>query len=164
MIRRVLSVVIAAIFICSSIESAVADVLQPTSAGIAGYRSSEIRGAASMVQFRVPFGGRASGFAHATLSLTAGPTWQERYDNPHLPGRYMNTAAMQIGYSFQGQSVLKLGSLDLNDSEALRAAAEEDDRASRNRTALIVVGVIAGAVLVYVLVCNGTFFNNSSQC
>ena len=164
MIRRIVSVVIAAIFLCSSVESAVADVLQPMSSGITGYRSSEIRGAAGMVQFKVPFGGRASGFVHSKLSLTAGLSWQERYDNPHLPGRYLNTAVMEIGYSFEGQPVLKLGSLDLRHNEALRAAAEEDDRAGRNRTALIVIGVIAGAVLIYVLVCNGTFFNNESQC
>ena len=93
---------------------------------VAAY-GSEIRGAAALIQLRIPFGGRLRERAQPRLTLTAGPVWQE-YSDSAVPGRYYVVPSSEIGFSLRGDPVLKVGGIDLSQDIILRLMARERSR------------------------------------
>jgi len=76
-----------------------------------GY-NSELKGAGALLRLRVPFGGRKREPLRPVMGLTAGPMWQE--DNgAFVPGRLYYVPSVEAGFSFKGDPVLRVGSIDL---------------------------------------------------
>jgi len=75
--------------------------------------SAQLKGAATLFQLRIPFGGREQENVRPTLTLNAGPLFQEQNDASYLRGTYFTTPSVQAGVSLDGDPVLKLGSKDL---------------------------------------------------
>jgi hypothetical protein len=120
--RTLLFAAVAALAISSTIESAHANRMYLGS-GFAAY-GSEIKGAAALIQLRVPFGGRDKERAQPRLTLAAGPIWQEQTD-AFLPGRVYVIPSSEMGVSFRGDPVLRVGGIDLSDALMLRLMARD---------------------------------------
>jgi hypothetical protein len=120
--RTLLFAAVAALAISSTIESAHANRIYLGS-GFAAY-GSEIKGAAALIQLRVPFGGRDKERAQPRLTLAAGPLWQEQTD-AFLPGRVYVIPSSEMGVSFRGDPVLRVGGIDLSDALMLRLMARD---------------------------------------
>jgi hypothetical protein len=148
---RMACAAIASIFTLTNVSSSYA-------AGVADIdrRATVPAGAGVMVQLRVPFGGRADVRDQASLALTAGPVWRDEGPAPVPLNRIYETSAIEIGYSFSGRPVAKLGGVDLINARPVRLAVEgaegneENGGNNAGRTllliglgALAVVGVIA---------------------
>jgi hypothetical protein len=120
--RTLLFAAVAAIAISSTIESAHANRIYLGS-GFAAY-GSEIKGAAALIQIRVPFGGRDRERAQPRVTLAAGPIWQE-YTDAFAPGRVYVVPSSEMGFSLRGDPVLRVGAIDLSDAIILRMMARE---------------------------------------
>lgn len=125
MIRTLLVAAIAAIAFSSTIETAHASrVYLGSSVAASG---SEIKGSAALLQLRIPFGGRDRERGQPRVTLAAGPVWQETPDNL-LPGRYYVIPSSEIGVSFRGDPVLRVGGIDLSEKIIIRMIARERRR------------------------------------
>lgn len=125
MMRTLLFAATAAIALSSTVESAHASRIYLGSA-FAAY-GSEIKGAAALVQLRVPFGGRDRERAQPRVTLAAGPIWQEQTD-AFLPGRVYVIPSSEMGFSLRGDPVLRVGGIDLSDAIILRLMARDRSR------------------------------------
>ena len=123
--RMRLVAAVAAVALIGAVESAHASTIYLGSS-VAAY-GSEIKGAAALVQLRIPFGGRDRERAQPRVTLAVGPMWQETSD-AFLPGRYYVVPSSEMGFSFRGDPVLKVGGIDLSDEIILRLMARERTR------------------------------------
>ena len=123
--RTLLVAAIAATAFLGTIDSANASRVYLGSA-IAAY-GSEIKGAAALVQLRIPFGGRARERMQPRVTLSAGPVWQEATDT-FLPGRYYVISSTELGFSFRGDLVMRVGGIDLSDEIIIRLRARDRAR------------------------------------
>jgi hypothetical protein len=123
--RKLLFAAIAIIAISGTVETAHASRVYLGSS-VAAY-GSEIKGAAALLQLRVPFGGRDRERAQPRVTLAAGPIWQETTDS-FLPGRVYVIPSSEMGFSFRGDPVLRVGGIDLSDAIILRLMARERRR------------------------------------
>ena len=123
--RKLVFAAIAAIAISGTIESAHASRVYLGSS-FAAY-GSEIKGAAALIQFRIPFGGRDRERAQPRVTLAAGPIWQEQTD-AFLPGRVYVIPSSEMGFSLRGDPVLRVGGIDLSDAIILPLMARQRKR------------------------------------
>jgi hypothetical protein len=75
--------------------------------------TAQLKGAATLFQLRIPFGGREQEGVRPTFTFNAGPLFQEQNDASYLRGTYFTTPSVQAGVSLDGDPVLKVGSRDL---------------------------------------------------
>ncbi len=75
--------------------------------------TAELKGAATLFQLRIPFGGREQESMRPTVTLNAGPLYREQSDASYLRGKYFTTPSVQFGYSVDGDPIAKVGSTDL---------------------------------------------------
>jgi hypothetical protein len=125
MIRTLLVAAIAAIATFGTVETAHASRVYLGSSVAAN--GSEIKGAAAMLQLRIPFGGRTRERSQPRVTLAAGPVWQETPDTL-VPGRYYVIASSEIGVTFSGEPVLRVGGIDLSEQIIIRMIARERHR------------------------------------
>lgn len=123
--RTLLVAAIAALVISATIKSAQASRVYLGGA-FAAY-GSEIKGAAALVQFRIPFGGRDRERMQPRVTLAAGPIWQETTD-AFVPGRVYVIPSSEMGFSLRGDPILRVGGIDLSDTIILRMMARERNR------------------------------------
>lgn len=121
MIRTLLIASTAAILFTGMIDSAHASRVYLGSS-VAAY-GSEIKGAAALLQFRMPFGGRDRERAQPRVTLAAGPIWQETTDS-FYPGRVYVIPSSEMGFSLRGDPILRVGGIDLSDTIILRIARQ----------------------------------------
>jgi hypothetical protein len=122
MIRTLLVGAIAAIAFSITVENAHASRVYLGSS-TAAY-GSEIKGAAALLQLRVPFGGRQRERIQPRVTLSAGPMWQETPDTL-VPGRYYFVSSAEMGFSLRGDPVLRVGGIDLSEKIIIRMIARE---------------------------------------
>jgi hypothetical protein len=122
MIRTLLVAAIAAIATFGTVETAHASRVYLGSSVAAN--GSEIKGAAAMLQLRIPFGGRTRERSQPRVTLAAG---QETPDTL-VPGRYYVIASSEIGVTFSGEPVLRVGGIDLSEQIIIRMIARERHR------------------------------------
>jgi hypothetical protein len=87
--------------------------------------TAQLKGAATIFQLRIPFGGREEEAVRPTITLNAGPVFQEQNES-YLRGTYYNQPSIQAGVSLDGDPVLKVGSTDLAKKKEDRAHAQEE--------------------------------------
>nr|UXE45468.1 hypothetical protein Hi04_10k_c4983_00013 [uncultured bacterium] len=80
--------------------------------------TAELMGAATVLQLRIPFGGREQERARPTFTLNTGPLYREQSDATYLRGKYFAVPSVQMGYSADGDPVLTVGSTDLMKKDA----------------------------------------------
>src|SRR5262245_58690098 len=123
--RKLLFAAIAIVAISGTIQSAHASrVYLGSSVAVYG---SEIKGSAALLQLRVPFGGRDRERAQPRVTLAAGPIWQETTDS-FYPGRVYVIPSSEMGFSLQGDPILRVGGIDLSDTIILRMIARQRTR------------------------------------
>lgn len=120
--RKLLFSAIAIIAISVTAETAHASRIYLGSSVAAN--GSEIKGAAALLQLRIPFGGRARERAQPRVTLAVGPIWQEATE-AFVPGRVYVIPSSEMGFSFRGDPVLRVGGIDLSDAIILRMIARE---------------------------------------
>ena len=109
MSRKMFFIAIAFILLASVNERADAAGVQ---LGPAQGYDSELKGAGALLRLRVPFGGRKREPLSPIMGLTAGPMWQQ--DNgAFVPGRLYYVPSAEAGFSFNGDPVLRVGSINL---------------------------------------------------
>jgi hypothetical protein len=105
-------------------------------------------GPAAMFGLRVPFGGESRYPTQPIVGFSVGSSWHAAPGSLDLGGyRFIRSA--ELGVSFRGDPVLKLGSFDLR-PDRLRASAEEGEASTfcgRNLGACLVIGTV-GVVFV----------------
>ncbi len=87
--------------------------------------SAQLKGAATLFQLRIPFGGREQEVGRPTFTLNAGPVFQEQNDASYLRGSFFTTPSIEAGVTLDGDPVLKVGSRDLAKKKS-RAQAQEE--------------------------------------
>ncbi|HYM18988.1 MAG TPA: hypothetical protein VEU06_10530, partial [Micropepsaceae bacterium] len=82
--------------LCATGSSALSQVMtRPT---------AQLKGAATIFQLRIPFGGRDEEAVRPTVTLNAGPVFQEQNES-YLRGTYYNQPSIQAGVSLDGDPV-----------------------------------------------------------
>lgn len=121
MSRKIFSIAISFVLLASVGDTAHAAGVQ---LGPAQAYSSEFKGAGALLRLRVPFGGRKRQPLQPTIGLTAGPMWQE--DNgAFVPGRLYYVPSAEAGFSFKGDPVLRVGSIDLTKPDVEQATGAD---------------------------------------
>ena len=87
--------------------------------------TAQLKGAATLFQLRIPFGGREQEAVRPTITFDAGPVFQEQNDS-YLRGSYYTTPSIQAGVSLDGDPVLKVGTTDLAKKKEDRTHAQEE--------------------------------------
>lgn len=111
------TLIAAAIFLLAGAHPSHAQGMAPDPLGPHG--SAVPDGLAAMVQVRVPFGDERSSTrdkrkrrARRTVSVTLGTSWHDQTGSPDFTGpRYLST--VEAGVTFDGDPVVKVGSVDL---------------------------------------------------
>jgi hypothetical protein len=122
MTRTLFVAAVAAIAFWATIDSAHASRVYLGSS-TAAY-GSEIKGAAALLQLRIPFGGRQRERTPPRVTLAAGPMWQET-PQTLVPGRYYFISSAEMGFSLRGDPVLRVGGIDLSEKIIIRMIARE---------------------------------------
>jgi hypothetical protein len=125
--RTFLVAALAAIAFSATIDSAQASRVYLGSS-TAAY-GSEVKGAAALLQLRIPFGGRDRERTQPRVTLAAGPMWQET-PQTLVPGRYYFISSAEMGFSLGGDPVLRVGGIDLSEKIIIRLRAPGRDAAA----------------------------------
>jgi hypothetical protein len=105
-------------------------------------------GSTAMMSVRIPFGGKGTTSSRPMVGLRFGSSWQAG-PGSMSPQGYRFIPAVEAGFSFRGDPILKLASFDVLDQ--LRVAAEGTERQSfcgRNLSLCILAGVAVGVVAI----------------
>jgi len=111
------------------------------------YETATPAGAAEMLRLRIPLGGGTRQQGQSTLTLAAGPIWWDETASPFAPVRFSNSSIMELGVSFSGQTIVKLGGVELTGPQPLRVDAERNDR----KLALSILAIAATAAVIVAL-------------
>ena len=85
-------------------------------------------GAVAMLRLRVPFGGADQRHSQPTLAFAAGPEWRDLSGSPDFVGYGSGGASVEAGWTFAGEPIVRLGSVDMLHAASVQAnAAGLDD-------------------------------------
>src|SRR5258708_10642822 len=79
--------------------------------------SAQLKGAATLFQLRIPFGGREQEVGRPTFTLHAGPVFQEQNDSSYLRGSFFTTPSIEAGGTPGCDPVLHGGPMGLPNKE-----------------------------------------------
>ena len=122
-----------------------------------GLATASYAGPAAMMGVRIPFGGKGTPSSQPMVGLRFVSSWQAEPGSTSPQG-YRFTPAVEVGLSFRGDPILRLGSFELLDQ--LRASAEGTQRETFcGRNLGICLGGAAVIIAVAVLA-----FGDSEGC
>jgi hypothetical protein len=141
-----LCVAIALLFSLTGVSSSYANGAFPDS--YPRYGTATAAGAAAMLRLRIPLSGGTRQQGQSTLTLAAGPIWWDGTASPFAPVRFHNSSIIELGVSFPGQTIVKLGGVELTGPQPLlRADAERNDR----KLGLSILAVAATVAVIWAL-------------
>ena len=140
----------ASMFLLMNIENAYANC---ACYSVSQYGSSLQGGSAAMLRFQIPLGSGFRNGAQPAVSLSLGSLWGDVSGSPNLAA-YRFVPSLEAGLTLQGQSVLKLGAVDV--LHANGDANANGEAGPLPTWAWVLLGVGAAAGLAVALSSNGS--------